>query len=193
MKEMLVTSMSHTSLTCQHENFSLLLLPQQETQKCPNADKPITGQDAVQKPLLGYRWTSRIRATPTAWTGQTEQGWQAPTHMRLEWAPARFLNSDCPQAPCCLQPTATTPVLATSGTEAAGWNSLTTPTRVGLAVHDTAVLTFRNTRIRGVTTAVWLGMLLLQLGMELHITNLSNPRRNTSYLEQSSLISEPKL
>lgn len=64
---------------------------------------------------------------------------------------------------------------------------------MGLAVHDTAVLTFRNTRIRGVTTAVWLGMLLLQLGMELHITNLSNPRRNTSYLEQPSLISEPKL
>lgn len=96
MKEMLVTSMSHTSLTCQHENFSLLLLPQQETQKCPNADKPITGQDAVQKPLLGYRWTSRIRATPTAWTGQTEQGWQAPTHTRLERAPARFLNSGLP-------------------------------------------------------------------------------------------------
>lgn len=93
MKEMLVMSMSHTLLTCQHENFSLLLLPQQETRKCPNADKPITGQDAVQKPLLGYRWTTRKRATPTAWMGQMEQGWQAPTHTRLERAPAGFLKS----------------------------------------------------------------------------------------------------
>lgn len=64
---------------------------------------------------------------------------------------------------------------------------------MGLAVHDTAVLTLPNTRIRGVTTAVWSGMLPLQLGMELHITNLSDPRGNTSYLEQSSLISQPKL
>lgn len=77
-------SMSHTSLTCQQENFSLHLLPQQETRKCPNADKPFTGEDAVQKPLLGYRWTLRPRATPAAWTGQMEQGWQALTHTWLE-------------------------------------------------------------------------------------------------------------
>lgn len=67
-------SMSHTSLTCQQENFSLLLLPQQETRKCLNADKPITGQDAVQKALLGHRWMPRIRASPTAWMGQMGQG-----------------------------------------------------------------------------------------------------------------------
>lgn len=81
-------SMSHTSLTCQHENVSLLLLPQ-----CLNTDKPITGQDTVQKPLLGHRWMPRIRATPTAWTGQMGQGWQAPTRTRLERAPAPFLSS----------------------------------------------------------------------------------------------------
>lgn len=191
MKEMLVMSMSHTSLTCQHENFSLLLLPEQETWKCLNADKPITGQDAAQKPLLGHRWMPRIRATPTAWTGQMGQGWQAPIHTWLEWAPARFLSSG--SLPGSLQPTATTLVPVTWGTEAAGCNSLTTPTRVGLAVQDTAMLMLPNTWIWGVTPAGWLGMLLLQLGMDLHITNLSDPRGNTSYLEQSSLISDPKL
>ena len=60
-------------------------------------------------------------------------------------------------------------------------------------MHDTATLLLANTRIRGVTPAVWLGMLLLQLGMDLHITNLSDPRGNTSSLEQSPLISDPKL
>lgn len=134
-----------------------------------------------QEPPQQHGWDRQNRADKHRPT----RGWSEQQLGSWTW--------DCSQAPCCLQPTATTPVLVTWGTEAAGWNSLTTPTRVGLAVHDTAVLTLPNTRIRGVTTAVWSGMLPLQLGMELHITNLSDPRGNTSYLEQSSLISEPKL
>lgn len=184
MKEMLVMSMSHTLLTCQHENFSLLLLPQQETRKRPNADKPITGQDAVQKPLLGYRWTTKIRATTTAWTGQMVQGWQAPTHTWLERASAGFLNSGL--LPGSLLPSTHSNHSSSSYLGHWGWNSLTTPTCVGLAVHNTATLVLLDTD-------------LCVTGWERFHSSWTQTSTSPTWvtlgetISQSSLISQPKL
>lgn len=173
---MLVMSMSHTLLTCQHENFSLLLLPQQETRKCPDADKAHHWTRCCSETTLGIQMDFQNKSHPNS-TDRTEGAGLTSTDPHAAGAS----SSSVPElriaprfAPCCLHPTATTPALGTSGTEAAGWNSETPPARVGLAVQATATLTLPNTRIRGGTAAAWLGMLLLQL--DLHSTNLSDPR-----------------
>lgn len=66
-------------------------------------------------------------------------------------------------------------------------------TSVRLAMHDTAMLILPKQWIHAMPTPVWLWTLMFQTDVNLHITNLSYPQGNTSYLEQSFLISDPKL
>lgn len=60
---------------------------------------------------------------------------------------------------------------------------------IGFARHSDAQVA----KIRDMPTPAWLWTLKLQPGTNLHIANLSRLMENTSYPEQSFLISDPKL
>lgn len=175
------------SLACQHGSLSLLLLSQQETQKHPNTDRPdiIAGQDAIQKPLLEQGWSS-TRATPTARRRQMGGGWRRPTRL----LPARRSSSLLPQpaiAPCC-PPTQSKPLQFQNDLGHCCRQERFIKLSTGLANARQ-----RGSQSRGVPTPLWLWLLMLQPGTNSHITNTSYPCGNTSYLEQSFLLSDPKL